>query len=411
LDGDLPDYEHEHEHEHESMIYLDHHATTPIDPAVLEAMMPYMTGQFGNAASTQHNYGKHAAAAVGKAREQVGRLVGAEPQAITFTSGATESINLALRGLMTHDQRRGDHIVTARTEHPAVLETCRDLEANGCRLSVLDVDGSGHVDLEALRSVIADDTAVVSIMAANNEIGTIHDIAGIGAVCREASVFFHCDAAQALGRVPINVNEMHIDILSGSAHKLYGPKGAGMLYCRRRDPRVRLTPLLTGGGHERGLRPGTINVPAVVGFGAACDIAGERMNDDCIRIAALRDSLQDLLLTALPDATVNGDQGNRLPGNLSLSVPGVDGARLLRTLPDVALSTGSACSSAVAKPSHVLRAIGVDADLTMGSIRFGLGRGTTSDEVETAAAMVIEAVAVARQFTDIDKDEPVSCRA
>jgi cysteine desulfurase len=391
------------------MIYLDHHATTPIDPAVLDAMMPYLSERFGNAASTQHNYGKHAAAAVGTARAQVGGLIGAEAQAITFTSGATESINLALRGLMAHEQRRGDHMITAKTEHPAVLETCRDLEAKGCALTVLDVDCTGHISLEELRAAMTDDTAVVSIMAANNEIGTIHEIAGIGEICRAAGVFFHCDAAQAVGRIPIDVDAMRIDILSASAHKLYGPKGAGMLYCRRRDPRVRLAPLVTGGGHERGLRPGTMNVPAIVGFGAACALAAGRIDDDITRVAALRDLLQALLLDAVPDVTVNGDQANRLPGNLSISIRGLDGARLLRELPQVALSTGSACSSAVAKPSHVLRAIGVDAELTMGSIRFGLGRSNTASEIETAAAAVIAAIASVRHLPETDEDEPVSC--
>jgi len=373
-------------------IYLDHHATTPVDPRVLEAMLPFFGAKFGNAASRAHSFGWEAEKAVELARQRVAGLAGAAPREIVFTSGATESDNLAVKGVMEAYRSRGAHIVSMATEHLAVLDPIRCLERSGFVASILAPGGDGLLDLESLRAAIRPDTVLVSVMAANNETGVLQPIREIGAICRQRGVLFHCDAAQAFGKIPIDVGEDHIDLMSLSAHKMCGPKGVGALYVRRRDPRVDLRPQMDGGGHESGLRSGTLNVPGIVGFGEACAIARGEMAEEAARLGALRDVLKLRLESALERTGVNGSLERRLPGNLNMSFAGVSADALLTSLPDVALSTGSACSSAIAEPSHVLRAMGLGEEAVRSSVRFGLGRFTTEEEVEYAAARVIEAV-------------------
>ncbi|HTF57577.1 MAG TPA: aminotransferase class V-fold PLP-dependent enzyme, partial [Planctomycetota bacterium] len=338
-------------------IYLDHHATTPIDPRVLDSMMPYLREKFGNAASREHAWGREAAEAVEAARARVAALIGADEREIVFTSGATESDNLAIKGAAEFHRERGDHLVTTVTEHPAVLDSCAALERAGrARVTRLPVDGEGLISLDALRKALTDKTVLVSIMFANNEIGVLQEIPAIGELCRERRVLFHTDAAQAAGKVPIDVRATPIDLLSMSAHKMYGPKGVGALYVRRRNPRVRLTPILDGGGHEGRLRSGTLNVPAIVGFGAACEIARKEMGDEAARLQTLRDRLWEGLRKDLDHVTLNGHPERRLPGNLNVSFKYVESESLILALEGIAVSSGAACTTAKVEPSHVLKA-------------------------------------------------------
>lgn len=365
-------------------VYMDCHATTPVDPRVVEAMLPFFSETFGNAASRSHPYGWTAEAAVDKAREQIARLVNGRSKEIVFTAGATESNNLVLKGVLEFYRDKGNHIVTAATEHRSVVDTARALEKRGlARVTVLRVDRHGFVDPEDVGKAITDETVLVSIMAANNEVGTIQPLAPIGRIVREKGVLFHSDATQAVGKVPVDVEAMKIDLLSLSAHKLYGPKGVGALYVRSQGPRVRLAPLLEGGGQERGLRSGTLNVPGIVGLGRACELCGEVMAEEAERLGRLRERLCEGIMGQLDQTCMNGHPTQRLPGNLNLSFAWVEAESLLMALnEDVALSSGSACTSATLEPSYVLKAIGVPDELAHGSIRFGLGRFNTAEEVE-----------------------------
>ena len=371
-------------------VYMDNQATTRVDPRVLEAMLPYFSERYGNAASRSHAYGWEAEEAVDHARDAVAHLINGRSKDIVFTSGATESDNLALKGVLEFYRNKGDHIVTAAIEHKAVLDTCKALERKGlARITYLPVDRYGSVDPDDVRKAITAKTVLVSIMHANNEIGTIQSLREIGGITRENEILFHTDAAQSLGKLPIDVEAMRIDLLSMSAHKLYGPKGCGALYVRSRQPRVRLEPLIHGGGHERGMRSGTLNVPGVVGFGRACQIAEAEMNEEGERLSRLRDQLHNGILAALDEVYLNGHPTFRLAGNLNLGFPYVEGESLLMGIQDeIAVSSGSACTSATLEPSHVLKAIGVGDELSHSSIRFGLGRFNDEDDV----AFVIELV-------------------
>ncbi|HKA16059.1 MAG TPA: cysteine desulfurase family protein [Myxococcota bacterium] len=382
-------------------IYLDHHATTPVDPRVVAAMAPYWTEEFGNASSATHLYGWRAEAAVEQAREELAAAIGAaDPREIVFTSGTTESDNLALAGIARAQRGRRDHIVTTAIEHPAVLDTARALAEDGCSVTELPVGEGGLVDPEAVRAAIGERTALVSIGAANSEIGTLQPLAQIAEVCRAAGVPFHSDAAQAVGKVSIDVRRDRIDLLSFCAHKLYGPKGIGALYVRRGRPPLALAPLLHGGGHERGLRSGTTPVPLVVGFARAVSLCVADLESESARLCALRDRLFDGLCRELPGRVAqNGDPVRRLPGNLNASFAGARADGLLTALHDVALSTGSACASARGEPSHVLRALGLPPERIRGALRFGLGRGTTEAEIDTVIARVAEEVRSARADT------------
>jgi cysteine desulfurase len=373
-------------------IYLDNNSTTRCDPRVVEAMLPYFTERYGNAASRHHAFGWQAKDAVDAAREQVAALVGAGPREIVFTSGATESDNLAIKGVAAMYRNRGDHLVTAATEHKAVLDPCRRLEREGFRLTVLPVDRFGRVAAGQVAEALTEKTILVSVMAANNEVGTLQPIRGIGRLCKERGVLFHTDAVQAAGKLPLDVEEIGADLLSLSAHKMYGPKGVGALYVRGTSPRVRLAPLFDGGGHERGLRSGTLPVPLVVGFGQACEIARAEMPAEAERLLRLRERLREGICGGLEEVSLNGHPTERLPGNLNLSFAYVDGNALLMSLRDVAVSSGSACTSADPEPSYVLRAMGVEDELAHASIRFGLGRFNTAEEVEHVIAEVIRVV-------------------
>ena len=373
-------------------IYLDHHATTPLDPRVLDAMLPFFREDFGNAASKNHVFGWRAEAAVEDARERMAAAIGASAQEIVFTSGATESNNLAIVGAARARRRSSDHIITVATEHPAVLDPCRSLESEGFELSSLGVDRDGLVDPEAIGATIRDRTALVSVMAANNEIGVLQPIAEIARVCRERGVVFHTDAAQAVGKIPIRVDDLQVDLLSFSGHKIYGPKGVGALYVRSGRPRLRLEPILHGGGHERGLRSGTLPVPLIVGMARALELCVEELEQEAARLLELRQRLWKRLATELDGVVLNGHAECRLPGNLNVSFSGVDGDRLLLAMGNVALSSGSACSSATPGPSHVLEALGVSDALSRSALRFGLGRDNTPDEIDFAAERVIDEV-------------------
>jgi cysteine desulfurase len=374
-------------------VYLDYHATTPVDPRVMEAMLPFFTEQFGNAASRTHAFGVAADEAAERARGEIADLIGAAASEIVFTSGATESDNLAIKGVVEFAANRGDHVITVATEHKAVLDTCKALEKAGrATVTVLPVDGDGLVDPDAVRRAITPRTVLISIMHANNEIGTVHPIAAIGRIAKEAGVVFHCDAAQSVGKVPIDVNAMGIDLLACTAHKLYGPKGCGVLYVRGKAPRVRLAAQMHGGGHERGRRSGTLNVPGAVGFGRACAIAAAEMPGETARLGALRDRLHCGLLEKLDEVALNGHPTERLAGNLNLSFAGIEADSLLGALPELALSSGSACTSATLEPSHVLRAIGRSDEAAHASIRFGLGRYTSATEVDFAIERVAHEV-------------------
>jgi cysteine desulfurase len=380
------------------MIYLDHHATTPLDPRVLDAMMPYFTGKFGNAASRSHKFGWEAEEAVEQSRLRIARLIGASPREIVFTSGATESNNLAIKGVVEASAGKGDHVVTCAIEHKAVLDVCRSLEQRGARITRLPVGRDGLVDPGAVDAAIGERTVLVSIMYANNEVGTLQPVAEIGRICRERGVAFHSDAAQAVGKVPVNVNADSIDLLSISAHKIYGPKGAGALYVRRHDPRVQLTAQMDGGGHESGMRPGTLNVPGIVGLGEACAICCREMDEESVRLRRLRDHLRARLEAELEEVSVNGSLEHRLPHNLNMSFTHVESESLMMGIGGVAVSSGSACTSAIMEPSYVLKAMGIADDAAHSSIRFGLGRFNTEEEVDSAASNIVEAVRKLREL-------------
>jgi cysteine desulfurase len=382
-------------------IYMDNHATTPLDPRVLETMLPYFTDRFGNAASRNHKFGWEAEEAVEQGRKQVAALIGADPREIVFTSGATESDNLAVKGVAWMYREKGDHIITCVTEHKAILDTCKHLEKDGFRVTFLPVDNKGFVDLDDLRNAITDKTILISIMTANNEVGVIQDIKSIGKLARERGVLFHTDAVQAVGKIPFNVNEMNVDIASVSAHKFYGPKGVGALYVRRRNPRVLLTPIIDGGGHERGMRSGTLNVPSIVGFGKAAEIARESLSQESAEMFRLREKLRKTLERELDELYINGDLEKRLPGNLNMSFAYVEGESLLMGINDIAVSSGSACTSASLEPSYVLKALGVGEDLAHTSIRFGIGRFNTDEEVDYVAGRVIEVVRRLRELSPL----------
>ncbi len=364
-------------------VYLDYQATTPTDPRVVQAMLPYFSEKFGNPHSREHFFGWEAEDAVEKARGQIAGLIGANAKEVIFTSGATESNNVALKGVARFYKDRKDHIVTCVTEHKCVLETARHLEHEGFRVTYLPVGATGLIDLDTLRDAITENTVMVSVMAVNNEIGVIQPIGEIGAICRERGAFFHTDAAQAVGKIPLDVDAMHIDLMSISGHKIYGPMGIGALYVRRR-PRVRLVALMDGGGQERGLRSGTLPTPLCVGLGEACAIAGREMGDEAERLRALRDRFYNGITGRLPGVHLNGDAERRIPGNLNLSFADVDNEGLMAGIKDLAVSSGSACTSASVEPSYVLRAIGLDDGLARGAIRIGFGRFTTEDDVDFA---------------------------
>lgn len=374
-------------------IYMDHHATTPVAPRVVEAMLPYFTEEFGNAASIDHEYGYRAKQAVDKAREQIAVLINAHPEEIIFTSGATESDNIALLGAAERYADKGDHIITCVTEHKAVLDGCKRLEKLGKKVTYLPVDQYGLVNPEDVRTTITNRTILVSVMTANNEIGTLAPIQEIGAIAKEHDVLFHTDAAQAMGHIPMDVRDMNVDILSMSGHKIYGPKGIGALYVRKLRPRVKLEPVIYGGGHERGMRSGTLNVPAIVGFGKALEIAKEEMEAEGERLRELRDRLWAGLQAKLDDVQLNGHPTQRLPHNLSVSIPGIESRSLLVQLKhDVALSTGSACTTAKVEPSHVILALGYGEQRAHCSVRFGLGRGNTKADVDFVVDRLTAAV-------------------
>jgi len=375
-------------------IYMDNHATTPMDPRIVEAMLPYFTEKFGNAASRTHPFGWEAEEAVDKAREQIAKLIGAKPKEIIFTSGATESDNLAIKGAIESYKDRGDHIITYATEHKAVLDTCKALERAGkARTTYLPVDQYGMIDPEDVRKAVTNKTVLITVMYANNEIGTIHPIAEIGKIAKEKGILFHCDATQGVGKIPANVEAMGIDLLSMTAHKIYGPKGCGILYVRSKNPRVRLTPLIDGGGHERGMRSGTLNVAGIVGFGKACELCGQEMEAEAARLLKLRERLHQGIISQLDEVYLNGPPTQRLPGNLNLSFTYVEGESLLMGLNrDIALSSGSACTSASLEPSYVLKALGVGEELANASIRFGLGRFNTEEEVDYVIERVVQVV-------------------
>jgi cysteine desulfurase len=373
-------------------IYLDNNATTRTDPRVVEAMLPYFTERYGNAASLTHGFGQEAEEAVEQARRQVAELIGAHPRDIVFTSGATESNNLALKGVATMYRSQGDHLIATAIEHKAVLDPLRRLGREGWQITLLPVDGYGRVTAAQVAEALTPRTVLVSVMAANNEVGTLQPIADIGRLCKERGVLFHSDAAQAAGKIPLNVEDFGIDLLSLSAHKMYGPKGVGALYVRRRDPRVRLEPQMDGGGQERGLRGGTANVPGIVGFSIACELCRQEMAAEASRLTELRERLRRGIQEELDEVALNGHPTERLPGNLNLSFAGVKGEALLMALRDVAVSSGSACTTASLEPSYVLRAMGLDEELAHASIRFGLGRFNTAEEVEAVVGEVVRAV-------------------
>ncbi|WP_236068760.1 IscS subfamily cysteine desulfurase [Citreicoccus inhibens] len=431
-------------------IYMDNHATTPLDPRVLETMMPYLREDFGNAASRNHAFGWKAEAAVEKARKQVAELIGASDKEIVFTSGATESDNLAIKGVLEFYKSKGDHIITLKTEHKAVLDTCKRLErvrqerldelkllrlsqladrdvqpeelaelasrhdiendptyrkwaelpTGGARVTYLDVEADGRVSLEKLAAAMTPRTVLVSIMFANNEIGVLQPVAEIGKLCREKGVLFHCDAVQGIGKVPFDVEAMRVDLASITSHKMYGPKGVGALYVRRK-PRVRLAPLVDGGGHERGMRSGTLNVAAIVGFGAAAELARTELEAEAQRLTRLRERLRTGIMEQLDMTVVNGSLEHRLPGNLNISFSYVEGEALMMAIKDVAVSSGSACTSASLEPSYVLRAVGVEEDMAHSSIRFGLGRFNTEEEVDYVIRLMVDKVRKLREMSPL----------
>ncbi len=382
-------------------IYFDNNATTAVDPRVLDAMMPYLTTDFGNASSRSHAFGWKAEAGVEAAREQVANLVGASAKDIVFTSGATESDNLAIKGVAQMYKDKGNHIITSLTEHKAVIDPCKRLEEDGCEVTWLEPDEYGIISPQQVEDAITEKTILITIMAGNNETGTIAPVAEIGKVAKKHNVFFHTDATQAVGKVPIDVEEMGIDILSMSGHKIYGPKGIGALYVRRRGPRVRLTSQVDGGGHERGLRSGTLNVPGIVGLGKACELASAQMQTDAKRLSELRDRLAEGLTSRLDFVKLNGHPTERLPNTVNLSFAYIEGEAFMMKIKDVAVSSGSACTSASLEPSHVLKAMGVPDDLAASSIRFSLGRFNTAEEVDYTIVQIVKAVNELRQMSPL----------
>ena len=382
-------------------IYMDNHATTRVDPRVLEAMLPYLDQIYGNAASRNHRFGWEAEEAVEKGRKQVADLINASAKEIIFTSGATESDNLAIKGVAWMYREKGNHIITAPTEHKAVLDTCKRLEKEGLQVTYLPVQKDGLINLDDLKAALTDRTILVSVMAANNEIGVLQPIAEIGKLCHERGILFHTDAVQGVGKIPLDVQAMDIDLMSISAHKMYGPKGVGALYVRRKNPRVQLTPILDGGGHERGMRSGTLNVPGIVGLGKACEVSQQEMERESARLRAMRDRLRDGILAQLDEVYINGSMEHRLPNNLNLSFAYVEGESLLMGINDIAVSSGSACTSATLEPSYVLKALGVSDELAHTSIRFGLGRFNTEEEVDYVIGRVVETVKRLRELSPL----------
>lgn len=392
------------------LIYLDYNATTPVDPRVLDAMLPYFRERFGNAASRHHRLGCQAAEAVERARGQVAAVLGADPREILFTSGATESNNLALKGVLQspYYAKRGDHLVTVTTEHKAVLDPCESLSASGVSVSVLPVEPGGEIDLDRLSSALTERTILVSVMHGNNEIGVLQPIAKIGALCRERGILLHSDATQSFGKEALDVERLGLSLLSLSGHKLYGPKGVGALYVRRRDPRVRCEALMEGGGHERGLRSGTLNVPGIVGLGMAAQLANQGLDEERDRIRGLRDRFEEQVAERLGGVRINGGGNPRLSGTSNLSFAGVDGEELMKEMPEVAVSSASACTSASLQPSYVLGALGLDEEAIHGSVRFSLGRFTTVEEVERAIDIVCGAVEALRRKTGVSGSSSAS---
>jgi cysteine desulfurase len=383
-------------------IFLDNHSTTPMDPRVLEAMLPYFVEKFGNAASRNHAFGWAAEEAVDAARKQIARLIKADPKEIVFTSGATESDNLALKGVLEMYKEKGNHIITSATEHRAVLDTAKSLEAKGlATFTYLPVDKQGMINPEDVRKALTEKTVLISVMLANNEIGTINPIQDIGKIAKERGVLFHCDATQGVGKIPVDVQAMGIDLMSFSAHKIYGPKGVGALYVRKKNPRVRIAAQIDGGGHERGMRSGTLPVPLIVGFGKACELCEQEMPAESARLATMRDRLQAGIMAALEESYLNGHPTNRLPGNLNISFAYVEGESLLMGMKEIALSSGSACTSATLEPSYVLRALGVGTELAHSSIRFGLGRFNKDQEIDYTIKKVIEIVTKLREMSPL----------
>jgi cysteine desulfurase len=382
-------------------IYFDNHATTPADPRVVEAMAPYFTEKFGNAASRNHEFGWVAEEAVENARAQIAKLIGATPKEIVFTSGATESTNLAIKGVAEMYREKGNHIITQVTEHKATLDTCKRLEKYGYEVTYLPVEKDGRVNLDELRKAITPKTILISIMYANNEIGTVQPIAEIGKIAKEKGVFFHVDAVQAVGKIPVDVQKDGIDLMSISAHKIYGPKGVGALYVRRKNPRVQLSAQIDGGGHERGMRSGTLNVTGIIGLGKACEIAGQEMAAEGAKLFKMRERLRESIMSRLDETFINGSMEHRLPHNINISFAYVEGESLLMGINDIAVSSGSACTSATLEPSYVLKALGVGEDLAHTSIRFGLGRFNTDEEVDYVANRVVETVSRLRELSPL----------
>ena len=382
-------------------IYMDHHATTPVDPRVLEAMLPYFAEKFGNAASRNHAFGWAAEEAVETARQRIAALIGATPKEIIFTSGATESDNLMIKGIAEMYREKGRHVITQVTEHKAVLDTCKRLEKQGYEVTYLPVQSDGCVNPDEVRAAIRPTTILITVMYANNEIGTIQPIREIGCIAKDHGVFFAVDGVQAAGKIPVDVQRDNIDLLALSAHKMYGPKGVGALYVRRGNPRVQLSPMVEGGGHERGMRSGTLNIPGIVGLGKACEVARQEMETESKRLLALRERLRQGLQDRLDGVTVNGSLERRLPGNLNVSFANTDGESLLMGLNDIAVSSGSACSTATLEASYVLKALGVGNDLAHTAIRFGLGRFNTEEEVDYAVEKTVQVVTKLRELSPI----------
>ena len=382
-------------------VYMDNHATTPVDPRVVEAMLPYFTERFGNAASRNHEFGWVAEEAVENARGQIARLINATPKEIVFTSGATESTNLAIKGIAEMYREKGKHIITQVTEHKATLDTCKRLEKYGYEVTYLPVEKDGRINLDDLRRAITPQTILISIMYANNEIGVIQPVAEIGKIAKEKGIFFHSDGVQAVGKVPVDVQKDGIDMLSISGHKIYGPKGVGALYVRRKNPRVQLSAIIDGGGHERGMRSGTLNVPGIVGLGKACEICQQEMAAESAKLLRLREKLTKSIMTRLDETFINGSMEHRLPHNINISFAYVEGESLLMGIHDVAVSSGSACTSATLEPSYVLKALGVGEDLAHTSIRFGIGRFNTEEEVNYVANRVVETVMRLRELSPL----------
>ncbi|MGH9712493.1 MAG: IscS subfamily cysteine desulfurase [Candidatus Acidiferrales bacterium] len=382
-------------------IYMDNHATTPVDPRVVDAMLPYFGEKFGNAASRNHEFGWLAEEAVENARGQIARLINATPKEIVFTSGATESTNLAIKGVAEMYREKGNHIITQVTEHKATLDTCKRLEKYGYEVTYLPVEKDGRIDLDDLRRAISPKTILISIMYANNEIGVVQPIAEIGKIAKEKGIFFHVDGVQAVGKIPVDVQKDGIDLMSISAHKIYGPKGVGALYVRRKNPRVQLAAIIDGGGHERGMRSGTLNVPGIVGLGKACEICQNEMEKESKELKRLREKLTKSIMSRLDETFINGSMEHRLPHNINISFAYVEGESLLMGINDIAVSSGSACTSATLEPSYVLKALGVGEDLAHTSIRFGIGRFNTEDEVDYVADRVVDTVTRLRELSPL----------